>query len=426
MRKILTSFSILILFFGLGPAASAAFSEDPKNTKTPQEELKEKALKVFLDGRSLQWDYIRTEITFINYVRDRKDADVHVLITSQATGSGGREYTMAFMGQNQYADLDFALKYFSNRTDVSDEVRQGIVRYLKKGLVPFVARTPLADKVDVVFNQETESLPTAVRDKWNFWIFSLNVSGAASGVKTRKSGRFEGNLSANRITPELKIRLSVNTQFDGSTYYLEEETIKSTSERESFNGSIIKSLSDHWSAGAWLSLNSSTYSNIKLSYSPSLAVEYSFFPYQESTRRQLYFQYRLSYNAYRYREVTIYDKSSENLLRQSLSLNLELTQPWGTAGVSIRGSHFLHDLSFNRLELNGSLSFRLFKGLSFWVSGGYSAIHDQIALPKASATLDQILLIRKDQATTFSYNISLGLSFTFGSMFSNVVNPRFD
>jgi len=426
MPKTHVSSILLILFFSLRPAAAAAFSEDPKNTKTPQEELKEKALKVFLDGRSLQWDYIRTEITFINYVRDRKDADVHVLITSQGTGSGGREYTMAFMGQNQYSDLDFTLKYFSNRTDVSDEVRQGIVRYLKKGLVPFVARTPLADKVDVVFNQETESLSTAVRDKWNFWIFSLNVSGSASGVKTRKSGRFEGNFSANRITPELKIRLSVNTQFDGSTYYLEDETIRSTSERESLNGSIIKSLGDHWSAGAWLSLNSSTYSNIKFSYSPSLAVEYSFFPYQECTRRKLYFQYRLSYNAYRYRELTIYDKSSESLFRQSLSLNLELTQPWGTAGASIRGSHFLHDWSFNRLELNGSLSFRLFKGLSFWVAGGYSAIHDQIALPMEGATLDQILLIRKDQATTFSYNVSLGLSFTFGSMFSNVVNPRFD
>jgi len=426
MPRMLVSSALLIVFLSSSLAAFPAFSEDLKNTKTPQEELKEKALKVFLDGRSLQWDYIRTEITFINYVRDRKDADVHVLITTQGTGSGGREYTMAFIGQKQYADLDFTLRYFSSRTDVSDEVRQGIVRYLKKGLAPFVARTPLADKVDVVFKEEAETLPTAVMDKWNFWIFSLNVSGSASGVKTRKSGRFEGNFSANRITPELKIRMSVNTQFDGSTYYLEEETIKSTSERESFNGSIIKSISDHWSAGAWLSLNSSTYSNIKFSYSPSLAVEYSFFPYQECTRRKLYFQYRLSYNAYRYRELTIYDKSSENLLRQALSLNLELTQPWGTAGASIRGSHFLHDWSFNRLELNGSLSFRLFKGLSFWVAGGYSAIHDQIALPKAGATLDQILLIRKDQATTFSYNLSLGLSLTFGSIFSNVVNPRFD
>jgi len=424
MPKILVSSILLILFMSSSLAGSSAFFEDPKITKTPQEELKEKALKVFLDGRGLQWDYIRTEITFINYVRDRKDADVHVLITTQGTGSGGREYTMAFIGQKQHADLDFTLRYFSNRTDVSDEVRQGIVRYLKKGLAPFVARTPLADKVDVVFNHE--SLPTAVRDKWNFWIFSLNFSGTASGVKTRKSGRFEGNFSANRITPELKIRLSVNTQFDGSTYYLEDETIRSTSERESFNGSIIKSLGDHWSAGAWLSLNSSTYNNIKFSYSPSLAVEYSFFPYQESTRRQLYFQYRLSYNSYRYREVTIYDKRSENLFRQSLSLNLELIQPWGTGMVLIRGSHFLHDWSLNRLELNGSLSFRLFKGLSFWVSGGYSAIHDQISLPMAGATLDQILLIRKDQATTFSYNLSLGLSFTFGSMFSNVVNPRFD
>jgi hypothetical protein len=414
--------SLLVFFL-----FSSSWGADKKKTASP-EELKDKALKVFLDGRNLQWDYIRTEITFINYVRDRKDSDVHVLITTQGTGSGGSEYTMSFMGRGAYSDLNFTLKYFSNKTDVSDEVRRGVVRYLKKGLIPFVSRTPLADKVDVVYDQNAEiSSLAGARDAWNFWVFSLNAGGSASGVRTRSSQRFEGNISANRVTPDWKIRFALNGQFDASTYYLEDSTtIDSAADRESFSGLAIKSLTNHWSAGFWLSLNSATFNNIMFSYSPSLAVEYNFFPYQQATRRRLYFQYRFSYNSYQYREETVFGKMAENLFRQSLSLNLELTEPWGLATASLRGSHFLQNIDLNRIEVSASLSFRIFRGLSFWVSGGYSAIHDQISLTAASATLDQILLIRRDQATTYSYNINVGFSFTFGSMFSNIVNPRFE
>jgi hypothetical protein len=416
---------IVALLVTLFLSSSAFTSEDKKTTG---EGLQEKALKVFLDGNRLPWNLIKSEITFINYVRDRKDADVHILVTTRSTGSGGSEYNLAFMGLNEYDDLNYTLKYFSNRTDVADEVWNGFIDFLKKGLAPFVARTPLADKVRVVYavDQETKPLQDAVKDGWNYWIFSLNASGSANGVKTRTSGRFEANISANRVTPDWKIRFGANTVLDSSRYYLENETIKSSSERESFNGLVIKSLTAHWSAGIWLSLNSATFNNIKFSYSPSLAVEYSVFPYEQSTRRKLYVQYRLSFNGYRYNEETIYEKMSENLFRQSLALYLELMQPWGNASASIRGSHVLHDFAVNRLEVNASLSLRLFKGLSFWVSGGYAAIHDQISLPKADATFDQILLVRKDQATTYSYGFNVGLSFTFGSMFSNVVNPRFE
>lgn len=413
-----------ILVLILLAAVSSAAAED----KPAVNAVQEKALKVFLDGSRLPWNLIRTEITFINYVRDPKDADVHILITTRGTGSGGSEYNLAYMGQGDYADLNYTLKYFTNRTDVADEVWNGFIGHLKKGLVPFVSRTPLADKITVVYssNQEAKPLQDGVKDKWNYWLFSLNASGSASGVKTRTSGRFETNISANRVTPEWKIRFGANAVFDSSRYYLEEETIQSTSERESFSGLVIKSLTPHWSAGAWLSFNSATFSNIKFSYSPSLAVEYSFFPYEQSTRRKLYLQYRLSFNGYRYNEETIFDKISETMFRQSLAVYLELMQPWGNASASVRGSHVLHDLSVNRLEINASLSLRLIKGLSFWISGGYAAIHDQISLPKAGATFDQILLVRKDQATTYSYGFNVGLSFTFGSMFSNVVNPRFE
>jgi hypothetical protein len=415
----------LLVAFLVSVLAVTAAAED-KKPQAGLAELMAKAPRVFLDGRDLQGDYIRQEIGFVNYVRERKDADVHVLVTTLGTGSGGREYTFSFIGRGEFEDLNLTLRHYSNRTDVTDDVRKGIVRVLKKGLVPFVARTPMADKVDIVFDDKAVAAPAEVKDKWDYWIFSLNGSGSANGVKTRKTGRFEGNISANRVTEALKVRMGLNAQFDGSKYTVEDTVYKSSTERESFSGLIIKSLNDHWSAGFWLSLNSSSYNNIKLSCSPSLAVEYSFFPYVESTRRQLYFQYRLSYNSYRYREVTIYDRMKEQRFRQSLSLNLELLQPWGNANVSVRGSHFLDDFSQNRLEINASASFRLFRGLSFWVGSSYSAIHDQISLPAAGATLEQILLLRKDQATTYSYGFNLGLSFSFGSMYSNVVNPRFE
>ena len=48
------------------------------------------ALRVFLDcGWYCDFDHLRTEITFVNWVRDRADAQVHVLVTQQTTGGGG-------------------------------------------------------------------------------------------------------------------------------------------------------------------------------------------------------------------------------------------------------------------------------------------------------------------------------------------------
>ncbi len=47
-------------------------------------------LKVFLDCENCFIDFLREEVAFVSYVRDRTEAEVHVLITSAATGAGGR------------------------------------------------------------------------------------------------------------------------------------------------------------------------------------------------------------------------------------------------------------------------------------------------------------------------------------------------
>ena len=387
------------------------------------EELKKDAPKVFIDCERCDIDYIRTEITFVNYVWDRKEADVHILITLQNTGSGGREYTIALIGLKEYENLQNSLKYFSSPTETSDEIREGLVQTLKLGLGPYVARTPMAKGVALRLIQSVK--PTAVEDKWNFWVFNISASSEMSGEEQRGSTDYSGNLSANRVTLASKLRMGLDIDYSKDSYDVDSKTISKISESRDFDGLYVKSLTDHWSLGGWVSASSSTYRNIDFSYSFHPALEYNVFPYSESTRRQLRILYRIGYGHYKYREETVYEKTSEHLFNESLSVTLELNEPWGTAEFSLEGSHYFHDFSKNRIETSAELRLRIYKGLSLDLEGRYSAIHDQLNLRLGDATLEEILLRQRELSSEYSFSFDVGLSYRFGSVFSYVVNPRF-
>ena len=422
--KINRVFMLCLLFIVGSFFAPLSYAEDED---VDIDELKKSAPRVFLDCRRCDHDYIRTEIPFVNYVRHREEADVHILVTTQRTGSGGWEYTMAFMGKEDYEDIQEVLKYVTDRTDTRDDERRGLVRILKMGLAPYVSRTPIANYISILFEEELR--PTAVEDKWNFWVFYVSINGSLSGEKSRNYTSLRGSLSASRVTPDVRIRMGLSGNFNRSNFTIEDDdtstTISSYSDRKSFSSLFVKSISDHWSVGGWLSASTSTYSNIDLSISAVPAIEYNLFPYSQSTRRQLRFLYRIGYRFVDYGEETIYDKMSEYLLYQSLSVTFAAKEPWGNMSASLRGSHYFHDFKKNRLEINGYVSLRLFRGLSLNMSAGFSAIHDQLSLPRRGASLEDTLLRRKVLATSYDYGASIGFSFTFGSVFSNVVNPRF-
>jgi len=391
------------------------------------DELKKAAPKVFLDGSRLDANYIRTEITFVNYVRDRKEADVHILITQQRTGGGGREYTITFIGLNTYEDLQNVLKYYSNQTETEDEIRKGLVQTLKLGLAPYAARTPIRKILSLGINGKVK--PTSVVDKWNFWVFNFSTRGRLSGEESRKYKSIFGNISINRVTLESRLRLGFSASLDESKFdYETEEGIyheKSYAKSSAVDTLYVKSLGEHWSLGAFMNLSHSTYSNINLGSTIAPAVEYNFFPYSISTRRELRLLYRIGYNYSQYIEETIYDKKTDRLLNEILTITLSLSEPWGNAELSVEGSHYFKKFSYNRLRISSSLSLRILKGLALTIDGRYAAVHDQLALRKEEATLEELLLRRRELATNYNYSLSVGFSYTFGSVYSNVVNPRF-
>jgi len=394
-------------------------ADDPK---VNVDELKEAAPKVFLDCRRCDRDYFRDEITYVNYMRDRKDADIHVLVTEQSTGSGGREYTFAFIGLNQYAGLDNTLTFSSGPNDTGDEIRKGQIEVMKRGLFPYVVKTPIANYIYLSFREKLK--PTAVKDPWNFWVFSISGDLRVSGESSRSSRSLDINVSANRVTPDWKIRLGLSGDFDKRIYDYD-EYIESISEEKNATGMVVKSINEHWSIGGWIEAESNTYSNLDLLFTVAPAVEYNIWPYAESTRRQLRILYKIGYNRTNYREETIYDKMQETLFNQSLTVTFEVREPWGSASTSLEGSHYFHDFNKNRLQLSGFLNFRVFKGLSVDIYGRYDLVHDQLSLPKGDASIDEVLLARKELLTAYDYSISVGLRYTFGSVYSNVVNPRF-
>jgi hypothetical protein len=409
--------TLSLIFLALVASNPALFAQSEQAGTPPSEE---NMPKVFIDCEMCDIASIREQIRFVDHVQDMGEAQVAVLITTQETESGGTEYTLSFRGQKGFQGDDDTLRF---EVEKEEESTKGLTDTLKMGLMRYVGKTPVSDKISIRFIDTVK--PTDVEDKWNFWVFSISGNTFLNGQQQMKGGSYYGSFSASRVTEELKIRMSVNAMYSKDIFNFDDIELESKSNSQSFSGMIVKSISEHFSIGAYLSGLSSTYENIQYGIKIAPAVEINLFPYSESTKREFRLLYTLGYNMVKYREETIYEKTFENLWKQNLSAILEIKQKWGTASASLTGSNYFHDFSKNRLRFSADLSLRLIKGLNFNIDGSYSLIHDQLSLPRMDASLDEVLLQRRELETNYSYRFSVGISYTFGSTQSNVVNPRF-
>ena len=386
---------------------------------TNTDTLRKDALNIFMEAS----DYIRKEIPYVNYVRDIHDAGVYIISTAQRTGSGGTEFTYFLVGQHQFTGMRDTVSFVSTPDETDDGRREKEVNTLKMGLMRYVAKTPLSKYIKISFTEPLSE--TLSSDKWNSWVFRTSLNGFLNGQKTYKSRYLSGNFSSNRITEAWKINVNMRYSYSDDKFEINDQIITSDNNSKSINALVVKSLTDHWSYGGSLDMGSSSYSNQKIMVRIMPGIEYDLFPYSESTRRQFRILYKAGYSYVRYQDSTIYDKLAERLWLHSLSADYGVIQKWGSVDVGIDYSNYLYDWSKNNLSVNGYISLRIAKGLSVNLGGGASIIHDQLGLVKGGATAEEVLLRRKEQATQYQYFTSFGFSYTFGSIYNNVVNPRF-
>jgi hypothetical protein len=384
---------------------------------------RENAVKIFIDCIRCDMNYIREEIPYVNYVRDVREAQVYIRETSEMAGSGGRKYTYVFTGQMEFEGKHDTLFYDSRPDEPRDLRRIWQTQMMKMGLMPYVARTPLFTEVIIEPSERMEK--EVVVDRWNNWVFELEAEPDFEGEESYRELSLRSSVSATKISHAWKLEFDFDNRITRTKYTYDDTVYTTNRSYQGLDVLVVKSLTEHWSAGIRTDLLASSYNNINFSADILPSVEYNIFPYSESTHRQLRILYGIGSSYRKYNSITIYDKMEELLWLHQLQLAYQVREKWGSINVALEGSNFFHDFSKNRLELNGYVSVRIMKGLSFRVGGAAARVNDQLSLVKGEASEAEILLRLQELQTSFNVEGEVSLTYTFGSIYNNIVNPRF-
>ena len=413
-----TAFALLCL-----AVAAPARAQDPTGGPPPA---------VFLDCQAHACDseHIRTEIRFVNWMRDRTDADVHVLVTSQSTGGGGASYLVTMAGRGRFDGDSTGFRFATRQTSTQTEDRDAITARIAQGLVRYALLTSAADQLSVLSTAEpsgasgTPAAPT--RDPWNFWVFSAQANAELEGESREQQHEVELSFSADRVTEDWKLGFEVEGTHDEQEFELTDRTVRSVRRDYEANAEVARAIARLWSAGVRTDVGTSSFENQDLYARVAALLEYSFFPYEDFSRRRVTLQYSAGVRHFDYDEITIYDRVSEQRADHELELTVQYQQPWGSATVELSGAHYLDDVRRYNLSSYLNLNVRLIRGLSLDVSGNYERVRDQIYIPKGDASDEEVLLQRRALETGYRYGTRIGLRYTFGSIYNNIVNPRID
>lgn len=385
---------------------------------------------VFLDCREARcnYEYYRTEIDWVNWVRDRQVADVHIVMTAQGTGAGGREYLFDFIGTDEESPYSHQHSYQSLPTDTDREVLDALANTLALGLAIFANQSGYRGLATVVPAEtgQPEGLvsPDEVDDPWNLWVFRVRGEAGMDGESTYRNVRVEGNLAAWRTTPTWKFSISGGVGHNRLRIDLSDGTFRDNRTRWNVDSRLVYALAEHWSVGVIGSTGRFLSYNLDYRLALTPSIEYSVFPYEETTRRSFTLVYGITGMYHDYTERTVYLETEETRYEQMLEIRFVQRQPWGSAWFGTSGTQFLHDTDLYRVSLWAGASVRIVRGFSVNISGNVSWVRDQIFLSAEGATDEEALLRLRQRPTDFDYGMEVGFSYQFGSIYNNVVNNR--
>jgi hypothetical protein len=408
--------SVLILSSG-----NLNAQENAADTTTKKSSL----LRVYLDGIADWQDYVKVKLWYADYVRDPALAQVQVIISTQPTASGGTSYHLFFVGRDNFRGRNDTLSYIAPLENTKRQTRDELTNEMAMGLMPYFSLNGQQRFFTFEYNDIEQKIKKST-DKWKFWVFTLQASPDLTVDQGGTAVAGSGSISAAHITDAWKFRLLSDVVIDYNKFKSDSLNYESTELIKHVNVMLVKSLNEHWSQGTEAGFYSSTFSNILSQYSFALGLEYDIYPYSESINHILTFRYRLKplYNIYG--DTTIYDKEKEFLLNQILDATYTRIERWGNVSTTLTATQFLNYPSQFRVDISAQMDFHIAQGLFLNFGGNLSYIKNQRSISNAGLTPEEIILQHKEILTNYSYGVHIGLTYTFGAIFNNIVNPRYE
>ena len=380
----------------------------------------EKKLKAYIDCRCDE-NYLKQETSFLEYVRDQDLADIEIFVRDERNPTGSRSFEIKIDGNNDYEEISSSTVAVGYANDTSSTLRDKLLNKLKLALVPFLDKGNYNLKVDIDSNFEDLSTND---DKWKNWVFELSGSYNNDKEESRQTNRYEIEFEIDKLTEDWRIGMELKRNESNRKFFSEDDVYTSNRKSTSFNGRIVRSISDHFSAGAFFGLYQNTYENVDLNRYIAPAIEYSFYPYEDVLSKEITLAYRVGVGKRNYIEKTIYGFEKQKLSSQTLSLNIRFRQKWGNISSYLNATQFLNDGSKKRFSLRSDLDIRVYEGLAVRLSGNINLIREQYNLAAGSTSIEDLLLQQRQIATDYRTNFSVGLSYTFGSIYNSIINTR--
>ncbi len=393
------------------------------------------AIKVYLEcrgdtGQGCATDFFVLELPYVSWTRDRLFADMQFLVTTILTGSGAFQYTVTALGRGRFEGRADTSVVNTIPNESEDGIRRKLASQFKLLLVPYVRTTSAAQRLRVVYDAPAgaaQATPQSVKDKWNFFVLSLEANGFMNTESRQTSANMFNDIRIRRVTERHAMRFGVFQSTRFSKFEIDDTTTVSNTIRQgTFFVRGVKAVTSRLSVGALTNIGYSEFTNTRLVWRAAPVIEYNLFPWKQATSQQLAISYGIGPRYFRWKQPTIFGRSAEWRAQQELVIGSDVRKSWGSVNVSTRYASYLPEASKWNLSVNGNTSLNLVRGLQFNVGGGASLIRDQIFLAAAGQTPEQILTQQRALASNYSVFVFTGISYSFGSIYNSVVNPRLD
>jgi hypothetical protein len=304
------------------------------------------------------FDYLRSKLSMVDFVRDRFIADVHVQVNTQFNSSGSEQNTIVFKGQNSFLNQDDTLTYFNASTLSDDDKRIKMAKSVTLGLIKYISHTEAANNIVITYNNPSDNDTVTTKkqeDPWNYWIMSLGANGFFDGDANYKSQSIYSYISADRETEKTKTNIGMSYNYRKNEFIISDtETVVRVNPQIYGHLNYINKLNQHWGYGIFTSYAKSEFSNydIKLIVTPK--VEYDVFKYKEFNSQRVVFSYGVGIQYNNYKDTTIFYKTKETLFVQDAAIISSFTKPWGNINVGPFYKSYLHDLTKYSLSFSGA------------------------------------------------------------------------
>ena len=151
-------------------------------------------VKIYLDcAWKCDDNFLQREMSYVDYYKDPKSANLHIIINGEESSNGGEIVTFRFIGLEGFKNVNNTLLLDLPPNTSEDTERKLYLDILSKGVYAYVIKTSDNVIASVLYSKKEILKGKELKDKWNSWAFRASVGGYTNGEEGYSNSSYNGD-----------------------------------------------------------------------------------------------------------------------------------------------------------------------------------------------------------------------------------------